>query len=54
MSMKDSLVQCAKKVPGGLSLLCAINAMKVQRRYGALPVQANKIIFTNYMGKGFG
>lgn len=54
MSLKESLVQIAKKLPFGLSLMCKINEKKVQAKYGDLPVKKNKIIFTNYMGKGFG
>lgn len=54
MGIKDSIVNIAKKVPGGLALMCYINEKKVSRRFGDLPIQANKIIFTNYMGKGFG
>ncbi|MBR0413865.1 MAG: CDP-glycerol glycerophosphotransferase family protein [Clostridia bacterium] len=52
--MKESLVRCAAKLPGALSLMCAINAKKVRAKYGDLPVEPNKIIFTNYMGKGYG
>lgn len=54
MQLKTLVVNIAKKIPGGLDVLCRINAHKVHAAFGNLPVQANKIIFTNYMGKGYG
>ena len=54
MGIKQNLVDIAKKLPGGLSLMCRINEKKCAKKYGSLPVEKNKIIFTNYMGKGFG
>ena len=54
MDVKKQLVEIFKKIPGGLDLLCFINEKKVFLKYGALPVNERKIIFTNYMGKGFG
>ena len=54
MGLKQSFVNTAKHIPGGLDLMCRINAQKFAAAYGNLPVEHNKIIFTNYMGKGFG
>lgn len=54
MGIKQTLVGIAKKLPGGLDLMCRINAKKFAAKYGDLPVEHNKIVFTNYMGKGFG
>lgn len=54
MDIKKTVVDIFKKIPGGLDLMCFINKQKVFLKYGSLPVEENKIIFTNYMGKGFG
>ncbi|MBR2589830.1 MAG: CDP-glycerol glycerophosphotransferase family protein [Clostridia bacterium] len=54
MGIKETLVNLAKEVPGGLDLMCRINEKKAAAKFGDLPVQKNKIVFTNYMGKGFG
>ncbi|MBQ6381486.1 MAG: CDP-glycerol glycerophosphotransferase family protein [Clostridia bacterium] len=54
MSIKRNAIELIKKIPGGLDLLCSINAKKWKAQYESAPVQQNKIIFTNYMGKGFG
>ena len=54
MGIKQELVSIAKNIPGALSLMCFINEKKVFLKYGSLPIEENKIIFTNYMGKGFG
>ena len=54
MGIKEILVNMAKKVPGGLDLMCRINEKKVAATCGHLPVKKKKIVFTNYMGKGFG
>lgn len=52
--IKTKIVNAAKLLPGGLDLMCKINARKVAAKYSALPVNEKKIVFTNYMGKGFG
>lgn len=52
--IKKTLVNIVKKLPGGLNAMCKMNENKVQKKYGSLPVNEKKIIFTNYMGKGFG
>ena len=54
MSVKKTVIELVKKLPGGLDLLCFINEKISFVKYGGLPVEENKIVFTNYMGKGFG
>ena len=54
MGLKQSLVNLAKHIPGGLDFMCRINARKFAAAYGDLPVEPKKVIFTNYMGKGYG
>lgn len=54
MGIKSILVDAVKKVPFGLDLMCRINEKKAFIKYAGLPVDDKKIVFTNYMGKGFG
>lgn len=54
MDIKNTLVEIAKKIPGGLFLMCFINAKKFASEFSDVKIEPKKIVFSNYLGKGFG
>ncbi len=54
MNLKKQIKNIIKRIPGVLQFYHYRNKKRYREKYFAEPIQNNKIVFNNYMGRGYG